>query len=82
MHVCKEMSRMSPIVILRAANTGMVLTFVLFLSAVLLTYVTEIDIPLFTTVLLHLSQIIMAGLFKVAYVVRIVSLKELGYEVR
>ena len=82
MHVCKEMSRMSPIVILRAANTGMVLTFVLFLSAVLLTYVIEIDIPLFTTVLLHLSQIIMAGLFRVAYVVRIVSLKELGYEVR
>lgn len=73
---------MNVLFILRAANTAMVLTFLSFISAVLLTYIVDVEIPLFTTVLLHLSQIVMAGLFKVAYVVRIVSLKELGFEVR
>lgn len=73
---------MNVLFILRAANTAMMLTLLSFISAVLLTYIVDIEMPLFATVLLHLSQIVMAGLFKVAYVVRIVSLKELGFEVR
>ena len=67
--------------ILRIANLSMLLTFLAFVAAVILSYGFESTLPLWSITLLHVAQMFLAGLFKVAYVVRLVSQKQLGLEV-
>ena len=67
--------------VLRIANWSMYSSFVAFIVTVVLAYGLENYFPLMLVTLLHVSQLVLAGLFKVAYVVRLVSQKQLGMTV-
>ena len=67
--------------ILKLANKSMLTTFILFLSATVLAYGYESQLPIVMLIILHISQILLAGLFKISYVVRLVVLKQLGLAV-
>lgn len=56
----------------------MLLTLILFISCVILAYGYEAYFGLITLTLLHVSQIVLAGLCKLSYVLRLVALSNLG----
>lgn len=68
--------------LLKTANVWMLLTFLTFCLCTWIAYAFEQQLPLYTVTLLHVSQMILAGVFKVSYVVRLVSQKQLGLAVR
>lgn len=68
--------------VLKMANTSMLLTLLSFISSVVLAYGFEHYFGLITLAMLHISQIVLAGCFKLSYVVRLVALKELGMAIR
>ncbi|MDF2176637.1 hypothetical protein P2G88_00050 [Aliiglaciecola sp. CAU 1673] len=72
---------MSPESTLRIANFALLLFFLAFCVSVVLAYGFESQIPMIVVALLHVAQLVLAGLVKVAYVVRLVSQKQLGMEV-
>lgn len=65
-------------VILKSANASMLITFIAFFVSVVLSYGYESTFPLWVVTILHVSQMILAGMFKVSYVVRLVAQKQLG----
>lgn len=67
--------------LLRLANLAMLLTLLAFGVCTTLAYGFESALPLALVAVLHIAQILLAGLFKVAYVTRLVSLKQLGLQV-
>ena len=67
--------------LLRASNLSMLLTLLAFAICTTLAYGFESKFPLFIIAMLHIAQIVLAGLFKVSYVTRLVSLKQLGRQV-
>jgi hypothetical protein len=67
--------------VLRVANLFMYTSFLAFLITVVLAYMFEGQFALMTVAVLHVAQLILAGFFKVAYVVRLVSQKQLGLRV-
>lgn len=68
--------------LLTSANIAMVVTLLLFLTAVVLAYGFDEYFGLYTLVLFHITQLVFAGLFKLSYVVRLVAQKQLGYAIR
>lgn len=68
--------------LLLTSNTSMVVFLVLSVIVFYLAWFQEENLPLMLLVFLHLSQIILAGLFKVAYVFRLIAQNQLGEELR
>lgn len=68
--------------LLRAANTSMGVTLGLFCSAAFLAWGMEGAFGLMTTAILHLAQIVLAGLFKLSYVFRLIAQNQLGQRLR
>lgn len=64
--------------LLKIANTSMLATLASFILAAILAYGFESELPLILVTILHVSQMFLAGLFKVSYVVRLVALNGLG----
>ncbi|RUO43597.1 hypothetical protein [Idiomarina aquatica] len=73
---------MKPHTLLRASNTSMVVFLLLSIIVFYLAWFQEQNLPLMLLVFLHLSQVILAGLFKVAYVFRLIAQSQLGQELR
>ncbi|MDV6314976.1 hypothetical protein [Idiomarina sp. HP20-50] len=68
--------------LLFTSNTSMIVFLVLSVVVFYLAWFQEENLPLMLLVFLHLSQIILAGLFKVAYVFRLIAQNQLGEELR
>ncbi len=68
--------------LLRASNTSMVVFLLLSIIVFYLAWFQEQNLPLMLLVFLHLSQVILDGLFKVAYVFRLIAQSQLGQELR
>ncbi|CAB0150125.1 hypothetical protein PSI9734_00691 [Pseudidiomarina piscicola] len=64
--------------LLRSANTAMVVFLSLFLIVAYLAWGMEAQFPLMLIAVLHFLQILLAGLFKVSYVVRLIAQNQLG----
>jgi hypothetical protein len=64
--------------LLKTANMTMAITFLFFLISAVLAYGYEQHFPIMILTLLHVSQLILAGIFKVSYVIRLVAQKQLG----
>ncbi len=60
------------------ANWGMVTTAVAFTILVLMSYGWESHFSIILLAIMHVSQIFLAGFFKVFYVLRLIALKEMG----
>jgi len=67
--------------LLSFANRSMVISFIAFLFSLYGAYGMEHNLPLMLVTLLHVSQIVLAGIFKLSYVVRIAAQKQLGMAV-
>lgn len=63
------------------ANTSMLLSGLAFLSTTFIAYGLETVLPLLFIAIMHVSQLILAGFFKVSYVLRLVAQKQLGFEI-
>ncbi|MBG22243.1 MAG: hypothetical protein CMF22_02140 [Idiomarinaceae bacterium] len=68
--------------LLRCANTAMVVFLVLFCIVAYLAWGMEAQLPLMLIAVLHFLQILLAGLFKVSYVVRLIAQNQLGLALR
>ena len=64
--------------LLKSANTSMLLTFVTFVISAILAYGFEIELPMMLVAMLHVLQLMLAGCFKISYVMRLVAQKQLG----
>lgn len=73
---------MTPQKTLRVANTSMCLTLLAFATCVYVAYFMDDYFPLMVIVLMHVAQIILAGVFKFSYVLRLVAQKQLGQSLR
>ena len=60
----------------------MLFTLIFFLAATYFAYGYETILPLAVLVFLHVSQLILAGIFKLSYVVRLVAQKQLGLSLK
>ncbi|MGQ4275750.1 hypothetical protein ACQ5ES_01660 [Pseudidiomarina sp. E22-M8] len=68
--------------LLRGANTAMVIFLTLFLIVAYLAWGMEAQFPLMLIAVLHFLQILLAGLFKVSYVIRLIAQNQLGQVLR
>lgn len=68
--------------LLSTANYAMVITLVLFAIVAYMAWGMEAQFPLLVVAVLHLSQIILAGLFKLSYVFRLIAQSQLGEQLR
>ncbi|WP_258240431.1 hypothetical protein [Pseudidiomarina homiensis] len=68
--------------LLRSANTAMVVFLTLFIIVAYGAWGMEAELPLMLTAVLHFLQILLAGLFKVSYVVRLIAQNQLGQVLR
>lgn len=68
--------------LLRSANTAMVVFLTLFLIVAYLAWGMEAQLPLMLIAVLHFLQILLAGLFKVSYVIRLIAQNQLGQPLR
>lgn len=67
--------------VLKYANWTLALGFIAFCFAFYVAYAYESALPLLLVSVLHVLQLLLAGVVKVAYVVRLVSQKQLGLTV-
>lgn len=68
--------------LLHVANAGMVFFLGAFAVSVYGAWGMEKQLPLMLVTILHIAQIVTAGLFKLAYVFRLVAQSQLGQELR
>ncbi|WP_417658196.1 hypothetical protein [Pseudidiomarina sp.] len=68
--------------LLKRANTAMVVFLVLFVVVAYLAWGLEAQFPLMLIAVLHFLQILLAGLFKLSYVVRLIAQNQLGQPLR
>lgn len=68
--------------LLTYANASMLISLLVFSTSVILAYGYEQYFGLMSLTLMHISHIILAGIFKLSYVVRLVALSQLGLEIR
>lgn len=68
--------------LLCSANTAMVVFLTLFLIVAYLAWGMEAQLPLMLIAVLHFLQILLAGLFKVSYVIRLIAQNQLGQPLR
>jgi hypothetical protein len=73
---------MDRFLLLKWANVSMLTTFSMFIICVILAYGFDSHFPLLGLTLLHVAQILLAGFFKVSYVLRLVAQQQLGLTVR
>lgn len=73
---------MSARTMLTTANFAMLITLTLFTVVAYLAWGLEAHFPLMVVAILHLSQIILAGLFKLSYVFRLIAQSRLGEQLR
>lgn len=73
-----EVQLMSHNKLLTAANTGMGIFLALFCLGLVMAYQPALALPMGLTVFVHISLIVSAALFKLAYVVRLVAQDRLG----
>jgi hypothetical protein len=73
---------MNNLLLLKLANASMLTTLMVFVVCVVLVYGFDSHFPLVGLTLLHVAQIVLAGLFKVSYVVRLVAQQQLGLAIR
>jgi hypothetical protein len=73
---------MNSTLLLKFANISMLTTFVVFMICVFLAYGFDNHFPLLGLSLLHVAQIVLAGFFKVSYVLRLVAQQQLGLAIR
>lgn len=66
---------------LKFANFTMLASALAFVIATYLAYGLESYLPIAVVAVSHISQIVLAGVFKVSYVVRLVYQKQLGMDV-
>lgn len=68
--------------LLKSANASMVFTFVTFVISAVLAYGFKSQLPMMLIAILHVLQLVLAGCFKVSYVLRLVAQKQLGLALR
>lgn len=68
--------------LLKGANSAMVIFLVLFVLVAYLAWGLEAQFPLMVVAVLHFLQILLAGLFKLSYVVRLIAQNQLGQPLR
>lgn len=68
--------------LLKFANASMLTTLLTFVVCVVLAYGFGNHFPLLGLTLLHVAQIVFAGLFRVSFVVRLVAQQQLGLAIR
>jgi hypothetical protein len=68
--------------LLKRANTAMIVFLVLFVVVAYLAWGLEAQFPLMLIAVLHFLQILLAGLFKLSYVVRLIAQNQLGQPLR
>ncbi|RUO30685.1 hypothetical protein CWE12_05420 [Aliidiomarina sedimenti] len=73
---------MSGETLLKWSNASMLFFLLAFGAAVYGAWGLEAELPLMAITLLHVAQIVTAGLFKLAYVLRLVAQSQLGRELR
>lgn len=66
--------------LLRYANIAMVVFLLLSVGALSIAYLQESAVSLHTTVFMHITLVISAALFKLAYVVRLIAQDKLGQQ--
>lgn len=69
---------MTPLKLLYLAHAAMIVSLVLSLGAIALAYVFEANLSLGSQIGAHMSLIVLPGVIKVGYVVRLTALKQLG----
>ncbi|WNO60223.1 hypothetical protein [Rheinheimera sp. MMS21-TC3] len=73
---------MNPRKLLVTANSAMVITLVLFCAAAYLAWFQDQILPLRIVAVMHMLQIVFAGLFKLSYVLRLIAQNQLGQVLR
>ncbi|MEP1448020.1 MAG: hypothetical protein ABJK37_18100 [Paraglaciecola sp.] len=73
---------MNHALLLKFANASMLTTLVVFVFCAVLAYGFDNHLPLLGLTLLHVAQIILAGFFKLSYVIRLVAQQQLGLTIR
>lgn len=73
---------MNNTLLLKLANASMLTTLVIFVICAVLAYGFDNHFPLIGLTMLHVVQILLAGLFKLSYVVRLVAQQQLGLAIR
>jgi len=68
--------------LLKGANVAMIVFLALFLIVAYLAWGLETQFPLIVIAVLHFLQILLAGLFKLSYVVRLIAQNQLGQPLR
>lgn len=68
----------SAYLLLKGANIAMMIFLALFLVVAYCAWGLEANLPLLLIAILHFLQILFAGLFKLAYVVRLIAQNQLG----
>ncbi|RUO46243.1 hypothetical protein [Pseudidiomarina donghaiensis] len=68
--------------LLKGANLAMVVFLLLFLVVAYMAWGLEAQFPLMVIAVLHFLQILLAGLFKLSYVVRLIAQNQLGQPLR
>lgn len=68
--------------LLVTANSAMVITLVLFCAAAYLAWIEGQSLPLRVVAVMHMLQIVFAGLFKLSYVLRLIAQNQLGLVLR
>lgn len=68
--------------LLKGANIAMMIFLGLFLLVAYLAWGLEAQFPLMVVAVLHFLQILLAGLFKLSYVVRLIAQNQLGQPLR
>jgi len=73
---------MNNTLLLKFANASMLTTLVVFVVCAVLAYGFDNHLPLLALTLLHVAQIVLAGFFKISYVLRLVAQQQLGLAIR
>lgn len=68
--------------LLFTSNTSMIVFLILSVVVFYLAWFQEENLPLMLLVFLHLSQVLLAGLFKVAYVFRLIAQSQMGQQLK
>lgn len=68
--------------LLKWSNISMVVFLIAFAAALYGAWGLETELPIMALTLLHVAQIVTAGLFKLAYVLRLVAQSQLGQSLR
>ena len=69
---------MTPQKLLIYANNSLITSLLIFIISLFFAYGLESQLPLLVVTLLHIFQLLLAGIFKLSYVARLVAQQQLG----